>query len=68
MELKHLAQWKKYFKMSSVEEKSYFQNPIPHQETVEACFQGTQVPCHEFVEKTIVECIIGEMYFHSEEK
>ena len=54
--------------MSSEEKKYYFQNPIPHQETVEACFQGTQVPCHEFVEKTIVECIIGEMYFHSEEK
>ena len=48
--------------------KSYFQNSIPLQERIQACFQGTQVPRHELVDKTTVECIIGEMYFHPEYK
>ena len=30
-------------------------------------FKG-QVPHHEFVDKTIVEGIIGEIYFHPEDK
>ena len=48
--------------------KSYFQNSIPHQERIQACFQGKQVPRHELVDKTTVECIIGEMYFHPEDE
>ena len=47
--------------------KSYFQNSIPLQERIQACFQGTQVPRHELVDKTIVEGIIGEIYFHPED-
>ena len=52
--------------MSNEGKKSYFQNDIPHQETIQAHFQGTQVPHHEFVDKTIVDGIIGDMYFHPE--
>ena len=44
------------------------QNDIPHQETIQAHFQGTQVPHHEFVYKTIVGGIIGEMHVHPEDK
>ena len=54
--------------MSNEDKKSYFQKAIPHQETIQAHFQGTQVPRQEFVDKTIVEHIIGEIYFHPEDK
>jgi hypothetical protein len=54
--------------LSNEGKKSYYQNAIPHQETISAHFQGTQVPHHEFVDKTIVEGIIGEIYFHPKDK
>ena len=54
--------------MSNEGKKSYFQNAIPHQETIQEHFQGTQVPHHEFVHKTIVEGIIEEIYFHPEDR
>ena len=54
--------------MSNEGKKTYYQNVIPHQETIQAHFQGTQVPHHEFVDKTIIEGIIGEIYFHPEDK
>ena len=68
MELQHPAQQKEYSKLSNEGKKSYFQNDIPHQETIQAHFQGTQVPHHEFVYKTIVGGIIGEMHVHPEDK
>ena len=68
MELQHPAWWNEYSKLSNEDKKSYFQKAIPHQETIQAHFQGTQVPCQEFVDKTIVEHFIGEMYFHPEDK
>jgi hypothetical protein len=54
--------------LSNEGKKAYFLNSIPHQETIYAHFQGTQVPHHEFVDKRIVEGIIGEIYFHPEDK
>jgi hypothetical protein len=54
--------------LSNEGKKSYFQNEIPHQETIQVHFQGTQVPHNEFVDKTIVDGIIGEMYFHPEDE
>ena len=54
--------------MSNEGKKSYFRNDVPHQETILAHFQGTQVPHHEFVDKTIVDVIIGDMYFHPEDE
>jgi hypothetical protein len=54
--------------LSNEGKKSYFQNDIPHQETIQMHYQGTQVPHHEFVDKTIVDGIIGEMYFHPEDE
>ena len=68
MELQHPAWWTKYSKLSIDGKKSYFQNDVPHQETIQAHFQGTQVPHHEFVDKTIVDGIIGDMYFHPEDE
>ena len=68
MELQDPAQWKEFSKLSNEGKKSYFQNDTPHQETIQAHFQGTQVPHHEFVDKTIVDGIIGKMYFHPEDK
>jgi hypothetical protein len=46
----------------------YFQNTIPHQETIQAHFQGTKVLHHKFLDKTIVEGINGEIYFSPEDK
>ena len=54
--------------MSNEGKKTYYQNVIPHQDTIQAHFQGTQVPHYKFVAKTIVEGIIGEIYFHPEDK
>ena len=68
MELQDPAQWKEFSKLSNEGKKAYFQNDTPHQETIQAHFQGTQVPHHEFVDKTIVDGIIGEMYFHPEDE
>jgi hypothetical protein len=50
------------------EKKSYIQNIIPHQETIQPYFEGTQVLCLELVDKVIEEHIIGEMHFHPEDE
>ena len=68
MELQYPAQWREYSKFSNEGKKSYFQNDVPDHETIQAYFQGTQVPHHEFVDKTIVDVIIGDMYFHPEDE
>jgi hypothetical protein len=65
MELQHPTQQSEYSKLSNEGKKSYYQYAIPHQETISAHFQGTQVPHHEFANKTIVEGIIGEIIFSS---
>ena len=67
-ELQHPTWWKENSNLLNEGKKSYFQNDIPHQDTIQVHFQGTQVPHHEFVDKTGVDVIIGEMYFHLEDK
>ncbi|BBN17363.1 hypothetical protein MPTK1_7g13940 [Marchantia polymorpha subsp. ruderalis] len=65
MSLQHPLCWKEYSALSQSEKASYFDTnaPIVHRNTIKSHFGGSQVPIQLFVDKGIVDVIIGDMLF-----
>ena len=70
MQSQHPQHWARYSALTSKEEKSsFFTNnaPVVHWNTICSHFVGSQAHIHYFVNKEIVDIIIGEMLFHPDD-
>ena len=65
----HLTLWGAYEKLSQVEKASYFNEKVQHKATISGHF-GQKMQAHDVynVDAEIVDKVIDEMFFHSDEK
>ena len=74
MYLRHLVSqhpgcWEEYYELSGSEKAGFFDDnaPVVHCNTIKSHFGGLQAPVQLFVDKGIVDVIIGEMLFQEDD-
>lgn len=69
MENQHPSRWTDFKSRSKEEKKVYFdeENPTPHANTIRSHFAQNQAPLIRFVDREIVDVIVGEMLFQPED-
>lgn len=69
MKAQHAQQWETYSALSNTQKSTFFdeQAPTPYRDTIRSHFGGSQQAVHHFVNKEIVDVIIGEMLFHPDD-
>jgi hypothetical protein len=61
----HSVNWERYASLPKKEKARFFEesSPVVHRNTLRSHFAEVQVPAHYFVNRNIVDVIIGEMLF-----
>ena len=69
MKAQHSQRWETYCKLSEEQKATFFDEnaPVVHRDTIRSYFGGAQQPVHFFVNKDIVDVIVGEMLFHPDD-
>ena len=67
MNLQHPLRWKEYSALSQSEKGSYFDENVVHRNTTKSHFGGSQFHAQLFIDKGIVDVIIGSMLFQDDD-
>ena len=66
----HSSNWEIYRALSNKKKSTFFEENalVVHRNTLKSYFSGAQIPLHFFVEKDIIEIIVGELLFDADEE
>ena len=69
MDSQHSVHWKTYSELTKEQKTGFFDEeaPVVHRNTLKSHFGGSQATAQYFVNKGIVDIIIGEMHFHPDD-